>query len=378
MQSADDASQGLTTKTVLLLLGLCLSSLEFFIPRIPVLPWLKPGLGNVITLVWIIRYGFSEALLVAFLRVWIVSFYFGFSFLTFLFSMGGSLVACMVMAVLWTVLGKRGVLGAIGISIAGAGGHNCGQLGVVYLLLGANENLLFQLPFMIAASVVFGAGVGFFVPRVIRLVPPDRKEVTPIRLGQLQNVDTAKKSPVIPGIFFGACIICIFINSPLILIWLGVTLFVVLRIQNWALSVLWYPLHQFGLLFIVVGTMSVFFTPGTVLFGLSWMTVEGMYDACIQLVKLYIWIQTSLIFHHWAFHDYLLEALKKLFARHHETIMSGVLSTYYFPSVVHLIQSKAVPTLKVLFSKPTDTLAGLISDVYRILEKPHPVNRTKH
>ena len=88
-------------------------------PRIPFLPWLKPGLANCITVVWIIRFGVKDAILFTLLRSWISGFYFGFSLLTLSLSLSGGIVATAAMGMAWNVLGKRGLLGTIGLSITG-------------------------------------------------------------------------------------------------------------------------------------------------------------------------------------------------------------------------------------------------------------------
>jgi hypothetical protein len=41
-------------KTVWILLAVAMSAAEFLFPRIPLFPWLKPGIANCVTLAWII------------------------------------------------------------------------------------------------------------------------------------------------------------------------------------------------------------------------------------------------------------------------------------------------------------------------------------
>ena len=107
-------------KAIWILLAVAISAAESFFPRIPLFPWLKPGLANCVTLIWIIEFGAVDALLFFFIRTWIVGFYFGFSFLTIMVSLSGGVIATIAMGICWNVAGKRGVLGAIGISIIGA------------------------------------------------------------------------------------------------------------------------------------------------------------------------------------------------------------------------------------------------------------------
>ena len=147
-------------KTTLLLVAITINALEFFVPRIPFLPWLKPGLANCVTLVWIIRFGGRDALLFSFLRIWLVGFYFGFSFITLSLALSGGIMATCAMGVVWHLLGRRRIIGTVGTAIVGAIFHNMGQIIAVFFLLAYNVYLFYQVPFMIIASLLFGGLVG--------------------------------------------------------------------------------------------------------------------------------------------------------------------------------------------------------------------------
>ena len=114
----------LTKKAVWLLIAVALNALELFIPRIPILPWLKPGLANSITIIWLVKYGLNDAILYTILRTWISGFYFGFSFVTLTLSLSGGIAASLAMGLAWKLFGKRGHLGTVGIGITGAVFHN--------------------------------------------------------------------------------------------------------------------------------------------------------------------------------------------------------------------------------------------------------------
>ena len=144
-------------KAVWLLLGVALNTLELFIPRIPLLPWLKPGLANGITILWIIKFGMTDALLYTLIRVWISSFYFGFSLITMGLALSGGLISTAAMGIAWKTLGRKRALGTIGLGITGAIMHNAGQLAAVYFLLTRNNAVLYQLCFYAPArfSIIF-------------------------------------------------------------------------------------------------------------------------------------------------------------------------------------------------------------------------------
>ena len=202
--SEQELNREIVIKASLLLLAVALNAIEFFIPRIPLFPWLKPGLANIITLIWIIRYGYIESLLYALLRVWIVSFYFGFSFLTFSLGFSGAVFACTAMAVCWKLLGKNRIMGTVGIAVVGALFHNMGQLFAVYLLMARNIHLFYQVPVMIFASVLFGSIVGLLVPWFIYVVN-DNTLLREVKLTELNR--TSKKTPV-PAVIISLLFLC--------------------------------------------------------------------------------------------------------------------------------------------------------------------------
>ena len=143
-------------KAVWLLVAVALNALEFF-PRLPFFPWLKPGLANAVTMIWIIKYGTADAVLYTILRSWISGFYFGFSFLTLALSLSGGITATLAMGAVWRILGSKGLLGTVGIGITGALFHNAGQLATVYFLVVHNFSVFYQIPFMAAASILLEA-----------------------------------------------------------------------------------------------------------------------------------------------------------------------------------------------------------------------------
>ena len=160
----DTGNDRVATKTVWLLFAVALNALEFFIPRIPFFPWLKPGFANIITIIWIIEFGAVDAVLYSLLRVWVVGFFFGFSLLTMSLAMCGGVLSTVAMSLLWAGLGKKRMLGTVGLGVCGALFHNLGQIVAVYGLMTSNPRLFLQIPIMLIASVIFGGFVGLLVP----------------------------------------------------------------------------------------------------------------------------------------------------------------------------------------------------------------------
>ncbi len=100
MQSYADQDHRHTTllKACLLLLSVSLAALELFIPRVPLLPWLKPGLANIVAVAWVVLYGPRDALLYVLIRSWLIGFYFGFSLISLLLGTAGGMCAVLGMS----------------------------------------------------------------------------------------------------------------------------------------------------------------------------------------------------------------------------------------------------------------------------------------
>lgn len=214
MQSRDDGVRRLVlTKTVWLLCAVAISALEFFVPRLPFFPWLKPGFANVITMIWIFEFGVIDALAYCMLRVWIVGFYFGFSFLSISLSASGGVLATLAMGAFWALLGKNRWLGTVGLGVLGALFHNLGQLLAVYFLMAANIHLFFQVPVMLIASIVFGGLVGCAAPVVYGVLSSFEPDQGAARLVVPQVPATDRKDFFFSFVLLAGSMAIVFLDS---------------------------------------------------------------------------------------------------------------------------------------------------------------------
>ena len=369
LHDEDNLNREIVLKASLLLLAVALSALEFFIPRIPLFPWLKPGLANIVTLVWIIQFGYIESLLYALLRVWIVSFYFGFSFLTFSLGFSGAVFACSAMAVCWKLLGKNKILGTVGIAVVGALFHNMGQLMAVYLLMARNARLFYQIPIMIIASVLFGTIVGLIVPWLMQVVLDD----TMISRVQLAKLSHSVKKIYIPHViisllFLCLCMALVFVKDTrfLLLSAVFVTATVQLLLKG-SFRALVFPIKRFWLLFLFIGALHSLFTYGTRYEAIPFVTREGVINTITQWLRLWAWLETTFIFFHFKFHVIVLQSLQKVFSGYNSTLYAGLLAVEYFPAVVEMVQSKAKKLLMTIFRTPSKVVAELFMGVVTIV-----------
>ncbi len=343
MQSYDnqhESSSDVAQRTVWLLIAVALNTLELFIPRIPVLPWLKPGLANSITILWIIRYGMTDALLYTLLRVWISSFYFGFSLITMSLAVGGGVCATVVMGVLWQLLGRRGMLGTLGLAVGGAFAHNAAQLITVYFLLTRNSAIWYQLPFMGIAALLFGGLIGSMVPvlwGVLVHEPPAtalHKEPSP------SNHLVDHRFTPVNLLLLGGSVALVFTGDFRLLgtiaAGLTITAFFLLGRKP---SVLIHPLKLWPL-FLFVALVYLFFSYGTRVPFIPFITYEGFSDTTAQSLRLWTWLETGLLLQRFRCNQLLFAGLRRLFPRHADTLLAGLLALEYFPDIVAYVKTR--------------------------------------
>lgn len=157
-------------------LGLIVFMFESYIPR--PLPWLKPGLANIASLLALYLFGFQSAMIVIILRVILGSLLLG-SFLNpaFLLSMAGGISATLVMAFMLKYCSR--FFSIVGISISGAVVHNIVQLILVMLFVVNQYTILYLMPVMILSSLFSGTVVAvishFLIERLKSLHPVQPK-----------------------------------------------------------------------------------------------------------------------------------------------------------------------------------------------------------
>jgi heptaprenyl diphosphate synthase len=338
MQSPDDeeARRELVDKTVLLLCAVALNALEFFIPRLPFFPWLKPGIANIVTMIWIIRYGTVDALLFSLVRSWIAGCYFGFSFVSLSLAMSGGVFSTLVMGALWSLFGRRGMMGCIGIGVAGALFHNLGQLLAVYALLTSNTRIFYQFPVMALASVAFGGCVGALVLPFMRMLEGRGTAQNPSAFASPLAMPSPTLSERVTAVVLVAVSFSIvFVTSTVALIIIAaIAAIAVFFLCKGQLSLLAAPLYRFWALFLFIALMYLILPYGTRFERWSFLTHEGVSATLQQWLRLYAWLELSFILARFRFHVVLFAMLSRLFRRREVTLTAGLLAFEYVPLVV--------------------------------------------
>ncbi|MBN1578368.1 MAG: Gx transporter family protein [Chitinispirillaceae bacterium] len=363
MQLSDDSRRERETivKAVWLLLGVALNTLELFIPRIPFLPWLKPGLANSITIIWIIGFGMTDALLYTLLRVWISSFYFGFSLVTMVLALSGGLLSTAAMGILWHLLGRRRLLGTIGLGIIGAIMHNAGQLVGVFFLLTRNNAIFYQLPFMGIAALVFGGFVGIITPILWRILVTE-SPLFPVRpapaIAQVYYSPSTVPNGAIFVILAGA-VSLVAMNDMRLLggIAAGVTLIAFFACGR-NVTTLLYPL-RFWIMFLFISLIFLFCSYGTRIPFLPIVTYEGAAATAAQCLRLWSWLEAGLLLQKLHCHRLLFVGLKKVFPRHAETLLAGLLALEYFPDIISFAKDREA-WKELPWRRPAEALAMFV------------------
>jgi heptaprenyl diphosphate synthase len=368
-------------KAIWLLAAVALNAVELAIPRLPFLPWLKPGFANIITVLWIMKYGFGDALLYTALRVWISGFYFGFSLFTLSLSLSGGLLSTAAMFLIWITLGRRGLTGTVGMAIVGALFHNIGQLGVIYLMMSRNIGVLGQIPFMLCAAVVFGGLVGALTPGAGKILGAgidngicgiDTANISTDNV-RIDNVDTNRidtthaKTTVIAkliiAVTFAVSISLMFINNLYILTAAVIIYSIVSFLMNRKKpSVLIYPV-RFYTLFLFVAFTNLFFSYGKRIDAVPFITVDGIFAFVRQSLRLWCWLQTVHILNRFDFHKSFIGLLYRFFPNKKDTLEAGMIALEHFPEVMKLSKSAKKFSIKVLITGPNAVLKDYIEDV---------------
>ena len=160
------------TSRKLAYLGLCtavaliLAYVEVLLPPLTsAVPGIKLGLPNIAIIFVLYRYGVRYAAMVSFVRIAVVSILFG-NPMTFAYSAAGAALSLLVMA----ILRRMDVLSTVGVSVAGGGFHNVGQILMAMWLLGTAE-LGYYLIVLAITGTVAGIFVGLCGGMAVKRIP---------------------------------------------------------------------------------------------------------------------------------------------------------------------------------------------------------------
>lgn len=352
----NEESRIIILKTTLLLVAVTVNALELFLPRIPFLPWLKPGLANCVTIVWIIRYGGIEALFFSLLRIWLVSFYFGFSFITLSLSLSGGVLATCAMGLAWHTLGRRDLIGTIGIAVLGAMFHNMGQLITIFFLLAYNVTLFYQLPFMLVASILFGLLVGILASALAQLTERTSGKIGGGSISMPGDRTVPRSYHAVSIAMLLLSISLVFIDNRLTLLILAILVTSGVQVTlGGSMEALFFPIRRFWLLFLFVACLLLFLPYGKRVEWAPWFTYEGVGATLRQWLRLWTWLEISCLFTRFKFHTVIFRALGVFFKSRKTTLYAGLLAVEDFPGVFDLMRRRLTMEFKTIRRHPVAT-----------------------
>ena len=147
---------------VMCALAFAFSYIEFLIPFDMIgIPGIKPGFANLVIMAALYMLGLPYAAVISFVRIVLSWLIFG-SFTSFLYSLAGGVLSLFLMF----LLKKFKVFDETGVSVSGAVMHNAAQLAVAALI--TSEAILYYMPVLIIAGVVFGVINGLLLKLVVK------------------------------------------------------------------------------------------------------------------------------------------------------------------------------------------------------------------
>lgn len=154
----------ITRLSMLLALAIVLNIVESIIPFFNgMIPGLKLGLANTITLVVLYLYSFKDALFLSFLRVILVGILrTGLFSITFFFSLGGCILSIICM-----YLVKKTKFSEVGVSVVGSISHSIGQILIAIIFLN-NDAFIYYLPWLLILSIPTGIITGLIAREIIK------------------------------------------------------------------------------------------------------------------------------------------------------------------------------------------------------------------
>ena len=156
MSQYHSSTQRFVLLSMLTAFGLVLFVFEAFLP---ILPWFRPGFGNVATILALMLFGFGDAVKVTLLRVVLGALILGRLFTPlFMFALAGGVASVCVMAFLFVYM--KHIFGPVGISVLGAVVHNMVQLALAYFLFVKRTELGIFIPIFLLVGVVTGIITG--------------------------------------------------------------------------------------------------------------------------------------------------------------------------------------------------------------------------
>lgn len=163
-----------TRKSIIIALliaqALVLSILETMFPLNFVIPGIKIGLANIITILSLNFLGLRDTLIIVILRCLLVAIFAG-NIIFFAFSITGGILSALIMFLLLRI--SSDFFSLIGISIIGAITHNFGQI-LIGAIIFMEPGLFYYLPVLILSGLIAGSIIGYISLKLCKFINGSR------------------------------------------------------------------------------------------------------------------------------------------------------------------------------------------------------------
>lgn len=143
-------------------LAIILGYVEMLLPVFFVVPGMKLGLANLVTVFVLYRYRAKEVAVISLIRIVVIGFLFANLF-SILYSLAGAALSLLCM----TAARRFSGLSIVGVSILGGVTHNLGQL-IVAALVVENGNVFYYFPALLISGLVTGALIGIVTGEILK------------------------------------------------------------------------------------------------------------------------------------------------------------------------------------------------------------------
>lgn len=147
---------------VFIALAMILSYLENLIPIYFVVPGIRLGLANIVTIIALTELGLKSAIIVSFGRIVLSGILFG-NVTVIIYSLAGATLSLLVMC----IVRKIKVFTLTGVSICGAVAHNFGQIIVAVIVLN-NINIMYYMLVLAVTGAVTGTAIGILTGIILK------------------------------------------------------------------------------------------------------------------------------------------------------------------------------------------------------------------
>lgn len=143
-------------------LSMILSFVESQIPPLTIVPGMKLGLSNLVTVFMLYRIGAVETVIVSILRVILSGILFG-SPVSMIYALSGAAVSLIGMI----LLKKLGKFATVTISVVGGVLHNIGQIATACFIMDTAQ-IIYYLPVLMISGTVAGCLIGIVAAMILK------------------------------------------------------------------------------------------------------------------------------------------------------------------------------------------------------------------